>query len=428
LVFADDSAAKDLPPQVSPVSRSATRDSQEQPPVAESPQEEETRLTKNWGGARTRLSDLGIDVAFIYKGEFNSVLSGGLQQRSTYLGNLDLRVSIDGEKLMGWKGGSAFFYVLSDHGGHPTQNVGDSQATSNIETSAASTKLYEAWVQQVFYDERLSLLAGLHDLNSEFYVTDSSSLFFNSTFGIGRELSQTGTNGPSIFPVTSPAFRIRTEPSKEFYFQAAIFNGQAGDPSDPRGTHISFDAQDGFLFITEAAYTLNRGKSSGLAGKYGMGFWTYTRTYDHLTQTIPTSSGDAIPVQTTSRGIYFLTEQNVSQSTAVFLRYGIASTEANRFSSSLGTGIVFTGLIPHRPKDRFGLGFARAANGEEYQQLQASQGTPVTTAESTIEANYRIELLRGIAVQPDFQYVLNPNTSPDIPNAAVGAVRLELNF
>src|SRR5262249_4533294 len=152
-------------------------------PIPESPQEEETRLTKNWGGPRKTLSDHGIDLALIYKGEVNRNFSGGIKQATNYLGNMDFRVSIDGEKLAGWKGGSAFFYIWGDHGGDPSKNVGDAQVTSNIETAVNTVKLYEAWVQQLAFEDRVSILFGLHDLNSEFYSTDTTALFFNSTFG-----------------------------------------------------------------------------------------------------------------------------------------------------------------------------------------------------------------------------------------------------
>lgn len=64
----------------------------------------------------------------------------------------------------------------------------------NIETpvNGNTTKLFQAWLQQTFLDERASVLAGLYDLNSEFYVTDSASMFTHPTFGIGAEFAGTG--------------------------------------------------------------------------------------------------------------------------------------------------------------------------------------------------------------------------------------------
>jgi porin len=412
--------------------RSATRETQEVPPIAESPMDEESRLTKNWGGARKKISDLGIDLALIYRGEWNRNFSGGIRQASTFLSNIDLRISVDGEKLVGWKGGSLFFYGLSDFGGDPSKNVGDAQVTSNIETSVNTAKVYEIWAQQLLFEDKVSVLVGVHDLNSEFYVTDSSGLFFNSTFGVGKDLSQTGVSGPSIFPTPAPAIRLRAEPTKEFYFQFGVWNAQSGDPGNPYGTKFRLNAKDGLLLISEMAYLRGKIDQTKNPGKYGIGIWTYTRTFDSLHNSIADSSGNTIPVQASSHGVYFLAEQSIFGNVTLFCRYGIASTEVNRFGSSLGTGVVFTGLVPHRPKDRFGVALARVTDGGEYKASLQDQGVEVPGAESTIEANYRIELLPGIAVQPDFQYVIHPQgdpvANPGLANASVGAVRFELSF
>lgn len=414
-----------------PPSRAAIRDTQEVAPIPESPQEEETRLSKNWGGARKTLSDKGVDLAVIYIGELNSNLSGGVQRASTYLGNLDLRLSLNGEKLAHLKGASMFLYLLGDHGGHPSENIGDAQVTSSIETAADAFKVYEIWFQQLFYDDRFSLLFGLHDLNSEFYVTETSGLFFNSSFGIGMELSQTGVNGPSIFPTTAPALRVRVEPSKSLYLQLGLFNAQAGDPENPRGTQISLNAEDGLLMISEIAYLRGKEDTQELPAKYGIGVWAYTHTFDHQNNLIGTDPSDpsvGVPVQQISHGAYFLADQGVSEGLSLFFRYGVASSEVNRFSSALGAGLVYTGLIPGRDKDRLGLAFARAENGGEYRAAQEAAGLATTDAESTFEAIYRIELIPGVALLPDFQYVMSPNTDPTLEDAKVLAVRFELSF
>lgn len=432
LAKSDDAAVEKLAGESQLPQRSATRDTQEVPPVAESPMEEESRLTKNWGGARKKISDLGVDIALIYRGEVNRNFAGGIKQATTYLSNIDFRLSIDAEKLVGWKGGSAFFYGLGDLGGDPSKNVGDAQGTSNIEIPVNTAKVYELWVQQLMFEDKVSVLVGLHDLNSEFYVTDSSGLFFNNTFGTGKDLSQTGVNGPSIFPTTSPAIRLRAEPTKGFYFQFGVWNAQAGDLGNPYGTKIRLNAQDGLLLISEAAYLRGKLDQAKYPGKYGIGVWTYTRTFNALHSTVYDASGNPMPAQATSHGIYFLAEQAVRENVSLFCRYGLASTEVNRFGTSLGSGVVFTGLVPKRPKDRFGIAVGRVTNGGDYKASLENQGVSVSNSEIAIETNYRIELLPGVAVQPDYQYVIHPQGDPvaypALTNASVGAIRFELSF
>ena len=45
--------------------------------------------------------------------------------------------------------GRVFFYGLGNHGGRPSENVGDLQIVSNIE-APDTWKLYEAWFEQEF--------------------------------------------------------------------------------------------------------------------------------------------------------------------------------------------------------------------------------------------------------------------------------------
>jgi len=100
----------------------------------------------------------------------------------------------------------------------------------NIETpyNANTTKLYQAWIQQTFLDERLSVLAGLYDLNSEFYATESSGIFIQPAYGIGAEMAGTGQNGPSIFPTASFGIRAKAE-TAGYYLQAVVLDGVPGD-------------------------------------------------------------------------------------------------------------------------------------------------------------------------------------------------------
>lgn len=412
-----------------PSSRSAVRETDKELPIAED--ETSAQLTGNWGGTRKRLSDKGFDLALIYKFEVNSVLSGGLQTATTTLGNVDLRVGLDLDKMAGMTGSSFFIYVLGNHGGDPSRNIGDSQVTSNIETPVSAVKIYELWFQKLAFDDKVSFLAGLHDLNSEFYTTESSSVFFNSTFGVGKELSQTGANGPSIFPTTAPSLRVRSEPSASLYLQAAAFNGTAGNPQDPYGTYFRLQPNtDGILLISEIAYLRGKQKDAQeLGGKYGFGYWTYTSPSNHLIRQIGTDgSGNPIYERAVNHGMYFLADQRLSQSVSLFLRYGIASSQVNRFDSSLGTGALFSGLIPGRENDRLGIAVASVHNGGEYKTAQEQAGSPVSDAETTVELTYRAELRPGLVLQPDFQYVISPGTAPGVPSAAVIAARLEMSL
>lgn len=366
-------------------------------------------------------SESGVEFGIIYKGELSSVMHGGLNQQSSYLENLDVRLMMNTEKLLGWKGGSLFLYGLGNRGtsetNAPTINVGDMQGTSNIQTPSSQFILYEAWYQQMFFEDKVSLLVGLHDLNSEFYAVDTSGIFFNSSFGIGKEMSQSGVHGPSIFSVTSLAARLKVEPSENFYMQTAVFNAQAGDPNDHEATHIRGFGDDGLLSVTEAGI-LNVG---GRTSKFAFGIWSYDRTFE----AVEDSSR-----QVTSKGSYVVADVEIVKNLAAFVKYGRASTESytNAVGACLTAGLQWQNLFSDSWNDRLGLGMAKAYLGAEHLRLQEADGLNMADSETAYEISYRFEVLPWLALQPDFQYVVHPSGNRDIDDAQVGTLRVEISM
>src|SRR4029078_10769706 len=96
------------------------------------------------------------------------------------------------------------------------------------------------------------LRLGLSSLRSEFDVFETASLFLQSSHGIGVDYAQSGLNGPSIFPTTSTAARLRYNPTRRTPALFALLDGLAGDPNDPHGTQIIGRRSDGVLLASEA--------------------------------------------------------------------------------------------------------------------------------------------------------------------------------
>ena len=87
--------------------------------------------------------------------------------------------------------------------------VGELQARSNIE-GVSTRRLYEIWADYSCSAKiSNSVRFGLYDFNTEFNALDAAALFINSSHGIGPDVSQTGLHGPSIFPVTGLALRVK---------------------------------------------------------------------------------------------------------------------------------------------------------------------------------------------------------------------------
>ncbi len=385
------------------------------------------------------------DLDVVYKGDIMASLSGGLRRGATYLDSLDIKLTLDAQQLFGWTGTTIFLHGLSNHGGRPNAHYARSaQGIDNIEVTANTAKLYQAWIQRALWNDRVSVLTGLYDLNSEFYITDTSTLFLHPAPGIGSEFAQSGVNGPSVFPNTSVAFRVRAQPSPDYYIQAAILDGVPGDPNNPKGTHIQFNKGDGALLIAEAAYLRGYQGQAMLSdrdrdnkmhepfGKYAMGVWHYTAKFDDL---IETDSEGKSARRGNNSGLYFIAEQSVyqepgdsSQGVNAFVRYGIANSDINRFVHYLNVGAVYTGIIPGRNHDQLGISFGSAHNGAKYRRARLSEGVVSDHDEIGLEITYRAAVFSWLAVQPTIQYIVNPNTDPQLGDAVMLGVRFEASL
>lgn len=377
-----------------------------------------------------------VETHLAYTGETMGVASGGMRQEVVYLDNVDVTTTLRADSLIGWSGLTAFAYGLGNQGRNPSALVGDAQITSNIEAPLA-WRLYEGWLQQTL-GTRASVLAGLYDLNAEFDVNRAGALFLNSSHGVGAAFGSSGRNGPSIFPLTSAAFRTRVRIRRRGYVQAALLDGVPGRPSDPTGTAIRFGDNDGILVASEVGVYLGGPSPSRTAvvdrtvdveapGKLALGGWTYTTPLPEWptvnTRGTVERSGGSTGVYALAEGHLFTEPGTEHQGLSGFGRIGWAHDRFARFGQYLGAGLVYTGLVPGRSADEVGLAVASAHNGEAYQNAQRRGNRPVTDAEINVEATYTAAVWPFLTVTGDLQYVINPNTDPTIPNALLGGLR-----
>lgn len=381
-------------------------------------------------------ADAAITYGLVYKADIFSNISGGIERGTTVLGNLDATVELDLDSLMGWEGVSVGLHGIASHGGKPNGRlIGSSQGVDNIEVDTNTAKILQAWVQKQWMDDRLSVLLGLYDLNSEFYVSHSTGIFLHPSPGIGSELAQTGLNGPSVFPTTSVSLRLRYRPTSEVYAQAVVLDGVPGDPNNPHGTHIEFNKGDGSLRVAEVGYIPQQTGEVAARGlpptdKYAVGAWSYTGRFADLVDV--DGLGDPL-MRKGNSGFYVLAEKilgfgsHSGSHTDGFVRYGQANADLNQFSRYFQTGLVFTGMTSGRPKDQIGVSYSTAWTGSKYRLAAFNNGQEATRHESIWELTYRRQVTSWLAVQPDIQYVIHPGTDAQVKHATVLGLRVVMS-
>ena len=364
-----------------------------------------------------RAGDRAFKLSGSYRADIAGTVSGGLAKRGRVLDDLQLFGDLDLDKAIGWKGASAHFELLNNSGAMPNEDAGALQGVDNIEVARQRARLFEAWVEQGF-GETASVRAGLYDLNSEFYSNDSAGLLLAPAFGIGSELAATGPNGPSIFPSTALAVRVRWTPGAHVYAQAAALNANAGVLGDPGGIKTSFD--NGLLLIAEAGW---QGR-----GKVALGTWRYTDKQDDIRFLGP--SGDPTPA--TARGAYVLLERRLTgetdvRKTTAFARLGVSDGDTTAFRGGWQAGMLVEHVFESRPDSAFSVGVDQAFLSGKYRDNALDAGLRLRRAESAIEVTYA-DKVGPVTIQPDLQYVKNPGADGGVGHALVAILRLGVAF
>lgn len=372
-------------------------------------------------GAETADPKAPVSFEVMYRADGVSVLSGGLRRKTTALGNADVKAGLDLEQLAGWSGASAFLHVISGHGGKPNaRNVGSGQGVDNLEVRINTTKVFQAWAQQTWRDGELSALAGLYDLNSEFYNTATSALFLHPAPGIGSELAQTGRNGPSIYPTSSFGVRLRYAPTETTYLQAVVLDGVPGSPTNPRGTHVQFNGGDGTLRVAEAGWA---GAQEGDGPyKFALGAWSYTAAFADL---VDLDAAGQPRRHKGNQGWYAIAERPFGAHLAGFLRGGRADPDINQYVGYVQAGLVYRGLFEARPADQIGIAVSTARNGEKFRRAARASGVERSHQETAYELTYRAPLTPRFALQGVLQYISRPGSDKGLNDAVVAGLRLE---
>jgi porin len=363
----------------------------------------------------------GVRLDAAYVGDLWRNTRGGLGVGDAYLDNLDLMATVDGGQRLGIAGLTLHAHVMYNNG-RPFSGrwVGDAQVVSNIE-GVDTWRMYELWGEFRFGAVGGgSLRAGLYDLNSEFDSIDSAGLFLNSSHGIAPDLSQSGQNGPSIFPVTSFGLRLKGG-AESWYWQLAALDAVPGDPQHPDRTGFRLGSAEGALFAFET------GRVLGSFRKLALGAWRYSADFEAIGE----SDAAGEPVSAAgNQGFYAIAEASLVERDALnvggWLRAGVAEARFNGFRGYVGAGLSASGLVPGRPDDQLGLAIASAQAGTPWRDAQALGGAPIDARETTVEFTWRLPVNDWLTLQPDLQYVINPGLDPLLDDAFVAGLRFEL--
>ncbi len=384
-------------------------------------------MTGNWGGLRDRLlKRYGVSLVGAYFGQPAANPWGGLDQGTSYKGDLSLSLFADMDRLMGWKGG----YFLASY---TYKNSGKSLSADTIGNrfpvqldngdEGGVSRLVHLVLGQVFWDNAMEIVAGRIITGEDFANLPMAATSVNQAICANPVAANRSISFPT-YPSAVWGARIKAKPFSNWYAQIGTYQVFEDFRSvDTSGFEFTNPDGSGLLTLGEFGYlngTLAR--QTGLPGVYKGGVY-----YD----------GERVEALSTGRdahgtwGMYALAQQMVyaenkehTQGLTVWGALSYAPPDRNTVSFMAAGGLSYQGLIPGRPWDR--ASFIGAYGG--FSSDLDGTTTYDQTFEGLLELNYRYQPAQWLFIQPDIQYVIRPDGRTDIRDAFVVSLAFGLTF
>src|SRR3954463_7276153 len=331
---------------------------------------------------------LGIKFAVTYIGEVLGNPTGGIRQGGTFEGRLNLAVDLDFQKLAGWKGLTAHANIFAIHGdGLSRSNLRNFFVVSGIE-ALPTVRLYEAYIEQKFFNDTWSVRAGQLAADSEFIATKYTDVFTNASLGWPAITSINMPSGGPSPPLAAVGARLAAKLNDNVTLLGAIFDGDSagpgvGDPQQRNRYGLNFRINDPPLLLGEMQFGWkNIAPEDGRAGALKIGGWHHFGTFsdqrftaDGLSIADPAGSGVGRMLRADD-GVYSVIEQKVyavpksaDRGVGVFMRSSASPSDRNLIDFYTDAGIDFIGLFDQRQHDKFGIALGYAHVSKRAQAL-----------------------------------------------------------
>jgi porin len=286
-------------------------------------------------------------------------------------------------------------------------------------------------------EHMLTLKGGWLQPQKEFVDQPLSKLFLNNAINSAKGI---GGNIPFSSSFSTWGGTITFRPLENFYTKHAIFMSfPQANASGNHGLALAGFAQDpsrnGLFYMGESGFTPLIGPAR-LPGKYAFGGYYYgTPPRETVSWNGTSSAGqygfyfqadqmlyreaspnvEAMPPAknrkiTTPTSASRLSDQGLK--TFNLLTFAPGYARDNVFPFYFQSGLVYTGLLPGRDLDLSMIAFG-------YGAYQGGVNTPDASYSAVLEGGYRFQINGWSYIQPFFQYLIRPNGTPDVRNAAI---------
>jgi porin len=402
-------------------------------------------LLGDWGGQRTALYQAGVDFQLSYFNEFGYNTSGGSTELARYADQSVAGVTLDLDKLWGWKKAS-FQFTLTDRNGKNLSadaDLGTLMQVQQVYGRGSIVRLTELYYEQSLLHGALDLKFGRLPVGDDFFPW--SCVFMNLSFcgSLPGNMVSTWYN----WPVSQWAGRVKVVLAPDWDVKIGIYQINPGFLDNANGLDLGSPAGTiGALVPLELTWSPKLGEAH-LPGTYRIGAW-----YDSSTQpdVFTAANGQPLvlnpgvpPLQHSGEsGFYFNVQQQLtrvgndnSRGLSAFVNFVQGDRNTATIDQIFSLGLLYTGLFPGRPSDVAGFAVGRTqvnprvADGQNLQNATGAEApVPVQNAEYPFELFYSFAATRWLTLQPVIQYISRPGGTSANPNATVVGLNLTVSF
>ncbi|WP_422002443.1 carbohydrate porin [Reyranella sp.] len=381
-------------------------------------------VTGSWGGLRDRLELQGVAFSSALVGQFAANPAGGqIPGKASWLNDWSFGMFVDFRRVLGSAYRTYFTASFDVTTGSPSLTpsyVGNffPVQLSNSTYPQSQPRLVHAAFGTQLFDNTSELAFGRMITGEDFAFISRACTSLNQAICANPIAGARDISFPT-YPNAVWGGRFKVKPGERWYAHAGAYlvYPTLGDPA----LHgVEFGAPDGsgVLAIGEAGFNVGtRAGVTGLPGTYKAGFYYDTETLTNL------STGAN---QRSTWGMYAIGEQMIysandshSKGLWTWLSLSYAPPDVNEVTFMAAGGLSYVGLLPSRPNDTLSVVGAVG----RFSEYLSSQGSEVV-----IELNYRAQILPSVFVQPDIQYIVNPDGKFTIADALVIGFAVGVTF
>lgn len=400
-------------------------------------------LLGSWGGVRDVMIARGLDTRSHYTAEPMYNLSGGEDEGGTYLHNIGLDFRWDLGKI-GGPANTSLLVKLSNRDGDSVskEKVAPSEGGNTFAVQEIygqqTFKVVNVQVNSRFLDDRLDIAAGRLVGQDDFQVLQHSCQFVSLAFCGGPRATYLQNPGAfTVYPTAQWGARARFDSAdRRWTTLAGVYDADPelrdGDPSqsDSNNNGTDWDLGDnGVLLSGEVNFHRNRDSKTNLPGTFKLGGYWMSGDFEDIGKTDNSTVEGNATIWVLGEHMLYRERSGDDQGLWTFGSYVFSlEDKVGEMDDYFSVGLVYTGLIPGRTRDKTGLAFSQGWFSDELKTSRRAKGLPTKQRESVLELNHSFELGRGIAFQPDIQYLIDPAGTKEISNAFLIGARIAIQL